>query len=213
MNQETIDDEITFNGNRKTMLGVRCYPELKFKLTAEAENLGITLSEHCEGILSNKDNILSEKESATHELEQVKQKLILATLTLEETNERHITDNNVLLSEKEFVTRELEQVKQKLMLVTSTLLETKSIHKTELQKVESENKRLKAAYDRHVEEALVMKQNLTLFTNKQLLFLFEKVRGQKDTIDGVDGQQYTVTYNQPKDLLEAMIYSFNYKKP
>jgi hypothetical protein len=58
-----------------------------------------------------------------------------------------------------------------------------------------------------------MKKQVALFTDKRLLFLFEKVKGQADIIDGADGQKYNITYNQPKDLLEAMIYSFNYKKP
>ena len=50
--------------NRKTMLGVRCFGELKYKLTEEARSRGITLSEYCEGILLNKDSLQAEKDEA-----------------------------------------------------------------------------------------------------------------------------------------------------
>lgn len=62
MTTETIEEEIQINGSRKIVLGVRCFPELKNKLSQEATDLGITLSEHTENILLNKDNSLDEKE-------------------------------------------------------------------------------------------------------------------------------------------------------
>lgn len=174
MEQETIKDEITANGNRKTMLGVRCFPELKFKLTEEAQALGITLSEHCENILLNKDVLLSEKEVAYHEL---------------------------------------ELIKQKMLVVFETLAETKAQHKTELQKAKVEKDRLIAENDQLKKNAEIMKQQIALFSDKRLLFLFENLKGKKDTFDSPDGNTYNVTYNQPKDLLKALIYSFNIKKP
>ena len=61
---ETVEEEIIANGNRKIVLAARIYAELKFKLTREAENLSISLSEHIENILLNKDNNPSEKEIA-----------------------------------------------------------------------------------------------------------------------------------------------------
>jgi hypothetical protein len=171
---ETIEDEITTNGNRKTMLGVRCFAELKFKLTEEAQALGITLSEHCESILLNKDALFYEKEEALAVIEELRRKVDLTTTTLDSIKSQHIT---------------------------------------ELQKVKGENDRISAENIQLKKNDEVMKKQVALFTNKRLLFLFEKVKGQKDIIDGADGEKYSITYNQPKDLLEAMIYSFNLKKP
>ena len=167
MDMETIEDEITSNGNRKINIGLRCYAELKFKLTEEAQNLGISLSEYCENILLNKDTILAANQNFINEMQVLNQEMIEVLKTFEET---------------------------------------KSNYQTELKKVKSENDSLK----REVHE---LNNQVALFTNKQLLFLFEKVKGQKDLIDAPDGQKYTVTYNSPKDLIEAMIYSFKYKKP
>ena len=42
---ETIQEEIEINGIRKTVLGVRVFPELKERLSKTALELGITLSE------------------------------------------------------------------------------------------------------------------------------------------------------------------------
>ena len=171
---ETIEDEITTNGNRKTMLGVRCFAELKLKLTEEAKSLGITLSEHCENILLNKEALFSEREEALVEIEELRRKVELAA---------------------------------------TNLVMVKTQYKGELQKAKAENDRLITENDQLKKNAESIKQQVALFTDKRLLFLFEKVKGQKDTIDGADGQKYTVTYNQPKDLLKSMIYSFHYKKP
>lgn len=174
MIKETIDNEIAAKGNRKTMLGVRCFAELKFKLTEEAQALGITLSEHCENILLNKDALLSE-----------------------------IEETNVLI----------EELRKKIQETYNESTEIKSHYKVELQKKILENDRLSTENTQLKKNSELMKQQLALFTDKRLLFLFEKVKGQKDIIVGTDGQNWAVTYNQPKDLLEAMIYSFNYKKP
>ena len=60
MNIETIVHEIRNNGSRKIVLGVRCFPELKNKLSQEATELGISMSEHSENILLNKDKTIEE---------------------------------------------------------------------------------------------------------------------------------------------------------
>ncbi|MDO9000233.1 MAG: hypothetical protein Q7W45_10750 [Bacteroidota bacterium] len=174
MDQETIEDEITNTGNRKTVLGVRCYPELKFKLSEEAEKLGISLSECAENILLNKDALLSEKEDAISEVEILKNKC----LRLEE-----------------------------MLISKDAIISSKQNHfNNEYQKLNTENTKLKLEVD-------LMKKQFELFSNKHLLFLFEKLKDKKDTIISPNGNTYNVTYSHPKDLLEAMIHSFKIKKP
>ncbi len=167
MDMESIEEEITTNGNRKINIGVRCYSELKIKLVAEAMNLGITLSEYCENIFLNKDNILSENQNYINEIAALNQVIAEVKKAYEEATSKHLTV---------------------------------------LKEVKSENANLKNEVD-------ILKDQVILFTDKQLLFLFEKIKGQKDVIDTPDGRKRTVVYNSPKDLLEAMIYSFICKKP
>ena len=167
MDMESIKKEIRANGNRKVNIGVRGYPELKYKLAENAQNLGMTLSEYCENILLNNDTIILEN--------------------------RNYID-------------EIEILNQQMLEIKKIFEEASSKYQTTLKEVKSENDHLKRAVD-------ILKNQVTLFTNKQLLLLFEKLKGQKDLIDAPDGQKYIITYNSPKDLLEAMIYSFKYKKP
>jgi hypothetical protein len=53
----------------------------------------------------------------------------------------------------------------------------------------------------------------SIFKNLRLLELFQTVKGKKDLIVTENGDKHEVIYNEPKDLLEAMIYSFKCKKP
>lgn len=127
-------------------------------------------------------------------------------ISLSEYCENILLNKDTILSENQNFIDEIEVLNQHMFEVKKTFEEATSKCQTALKEVKSENDNLKREVD-------VLNNQIVLFTNKQLLFLFEKVKGQKDLIDAPDGQKYTVIYNSPKDLLEAMIYSFNYKKP
>jgi L-cysteine desulfidase len=167
MDIETITEEIASNGNRKTMLGVRCYSELKLKLTEDAQKLGISLSEYCESILLNYDTIVNEREAALIEIAAVNDKLL------------QISSNSKLLLENQKI--EIKELKEE---------------------IESLKMNMKFA-----------NEQMSLFKNKQLLSLFEIVKGKTDKIELSFGKTYSIKYDSPKDLLEAMIYSFKVKKP
>jgi hypothetical protein len=181
MKTTTIEEEIQSNGNRKTMLGLRCFAELKFKLTEDAKSLGLTLSEYCENILLNNESLLIEK-------------------------------NNAI--------KDVTNIQRKMSTLQAIFTEFKAQQKMEIQKANAENEMIKnesvsvkTERDKLKKEMDLLNKQIALFSDKRLLFLFEKIKGQKDMIDGADGQKYSFTYNHPKDLLEAMIYSFNIKKP
>lgn len=167
MNLETIEEEILTNGNRKIVIGIRCYGELKFKLTEEANNLGISLSEHCENSLLNKDIFQTEKENAL---------------------------NEIIILEKKIT--ELKKIGA----------QNSSQHQVEFEQLKTENNEFK-------KNIVMMNAQIAVFTDKHLLDLFAKVKGKKDILETPDGQKHAVIYNHPKDLLIAMIYSFNLKKP
>lgn len=159
---ETVEEEIIATGNRKIVLAARIYAELKFNLAKEAENLSISLSEHIENILLNKDNNPSEKEIA-HLKEIVKQQ-----------NDCAIKNNNFF--------------------------------KTTMEKSNTENVELKKMIE-------TMRIQLAIFNDKRLLQLFTELKGQKDVVVSLNGEKFPLTYNTTKDLLTAMIYSFQIEKP
>jgi len=165
--QKAIIEEIQNNGSRKIVVGVRCYPELKLKLIKEAKELGITISEHSENILLNKDKLLGEKCILESELAEV-EKSLAETLQILDRYKEEFAE----------AYKELEN------------------QNYELTKINNE-----------------LKDKVSLFNDKRLLELFALVKGKKDTISIANGQSYLVQYTCPKDLLHAMIYSFQYKKP
>ena len=159
---ETVEEEIIEHGNRKIVLAARIYAELKFNLAKEAENLGISLSEHIENILLNKDNKPGEKEIA-HLKEILKQQ-----------NDSAIKNN--------------------------------TFFKTTMEKLNAENAELKKTIE-------TINAQQTIFNDKRLLELFASLKWKKDTVETSEGKIFSITYNSPTDLLTAMIYSFQLKKP
>ncbi len=167
MNTETIEEEILINGSRKIVLGVRIFPELKNKLSQEAHGLGITISEHSENILLNKESLLGDKDNSLKE--------------------------NV-------------ELKKQMVELSQQLLNSNANHKTE-----SENfKKCIAELQSYVS---VVKGQVALHSDKRLLHLLSQLQGRKDTIETPEGQKFSVTYNTTTDLIAAMIYSFQLKKP
>jgi hypothetical protein len=75
MDIETITDEIQSNGTRKINIGLRCYGELKLKLSNEAEALGLSLSEYCENILINRGLSEEESEAANKHIETLQEQV------------------------------------------------------------------------------------------------------------------------------------------
>lgn len=165
MNADQIKDGFTEGGNRKTMLGVRLFHELKHKLTEEAKERGITLSEYCENILALNEAVSTEK-------------LILI--------------------------QDLEQSQANLLLFTENMSKEKAQHKLEIVKAQMEISQLK----KQVEDT---KPQLALVNHERLLFLFNQLKGKKDSINLPDGKLREFLYEEPKDLLEAMILSFTIK--
>ena len=159
-------EEIQINGSRKVVLGVRGYPELKIKLAKEAESLGITISEHIENILLNKDIIIYENENAKREMQ---------------------ADKNAIRN------------------LNSNIMNLK-------REIQNETEKFKAETDLLKNKITELNANVELFNNQRLLQLFSELKGRNDTIESPDGKIYSLVYEQPKDLLLAMIYSFKIKE-
>lgn len=184
---KTKKNEIATKGNRKIMLGVRCFSELKAKLIAESKNLDISLSEYCESILQNKDTLLSEKDFANMELALKKENILLIEAKFEEVKFQYKNDILKVNKENDRIMNENDAIKK------------------DFQKVTHENFKLRA-------DLKLLSQQVAIFSDKRLLFLFEKLKGKTDTIYSTNGNKYIIKYNHPIDLLEVMIHSFNIKK-
>ncbi len=163
MDLEKIENEIYENGNRKINIGVRCYSELKLKLSDEAQGLGIYLSEHCENILITHAGLLEKKNELDSTIEKLEEKIRSLEATLAEID--------------------LVSFNKKISMLAE------------------ENTGLK---NRLAE----LKSNQQIYLDPRLAYLFNKVKGKSDTII-TDKGEMNITYNTPKDVLLALIYSYN----
>jgi len=126
-------------------------------------------------------------------------------ITLSEHCENILINHPLLITELQETKDEIEKLKKKV-------LELEQFSKSKSTQQKPENNALMIENNFLKNKVNEMNLEIELFSNTQLLYLFEKVKGIKDTINGSDGQTYSITYSQPKDLILAMIYSFNYKK-
>ena len=108
---ETIIEEITTNSNRKETLGLRCTPELKFKLTAKAKKLGITLSEYCANILSNNESVSIEKDNALNDVRVINQKILSLVASSNEEKTQHKSEIQKSIMENERIKNEAQSIK------------------------------------------------------------------------------------------------------
>ncbi len=53
LNPRALNIDAIYDATRKVTLGFKCEPELKIKLAAEAEEVGLTLSSYVEALLSD----------------------------------------------------------------------------------------------------------------------------------------------------------------
>lgn len=127
----------------RQIISIRALPALKNHLLQEAIQLGITLSQHCENLIST----------------TLKIKQDLAALRLSEA----------------------EKIKQ-------------------IEDLKNE-----------IGARPVLDTNISLLTDERLLYLFEKLKGKIDHIENSYGEDFSITYKHPSDLLKAFIYSAKLK--
>lgn len=79
-------EKLTISDNVKAVLSFRVPPQLKIQLAAEASNLGITLSDHCESIIMNRYSALGELMQLKKELNEKHQKIFAQALEFSTVN-------------------------------------------------------------------------------------------------------------------------------
>ena len=94
-----------------------------------------------------------------------------------------------------------EDLKQKNNSLESSLLQMDvSNYKKNIQKLNDENSLLK-------KRIIELNSNLQIYSEPQLLHLFNKVKGKSDKIKTNNGE-ISIIYNSPIDVLFALIHSF-----
>ncbi|MBK8659612.1 MAG: hypothetical protein IPN22_12260 [Bacteroidetes bacterium] len=66
--------------------------------------------------------------------------------------------------------------------------------------VQAENERLRK---------IIKEQNdqLAIYSDKRLLYLFDHLKGKKDTVENAYGENFAITYQKPEHIIQALIYS------
>lgn len=136
-------------------------------------------------------------------------------ITLSEYCENILLNKELIPNEKKYSMQEVETLRGKVSKLNSLLADGVNQHKDEMEnrkKLIAENEKLNIE-NTDLKTKMGLKDGLlALYSDKRLLDLFGQLKGQKVSINTSEGQKH-FTYNQPKDLLEVMIYSFKLKKP
>lgn len=162
MKLATNQQELNAADNLKINIGVRAFPELKLKLSKDAKQLAVTLSEHCENILSNHCFLVSELEKFKKELEEVNKQNIKLREELNFIKDSNFNNENLILKRNNL--QLLNKIKE-------------------------------------------LNTYVIIFQDKRLLYLFDRVKGKNDIIT-TDQGVLNITFNSPKDVILALIYSY-----
>lgn len=123
MEIDKIEEEFYENGNRKINIGVKTLPEIKLNLAEQARQIGITLSEHCENILSNHSSLLSEIDDLRIRVEELNSIIKGLRKELETNNDtKYKNENEVLKREKTLLANKVTELNSNLGIYTDTRL-------------------------------------------------------------------------------------------
>lgn len=121
-------------------------------------------------------------------------------VSLSEYCENILVTQPGLLEEVNNLTYQLDDLKQKNANLEHSLASNEPLKfKSKIAALSEENALLKKS----IQE---LKSNLQIYSDPRLAYLFSKAKGQSDTIM-TDNGQMKITFNTPKDVLLALIYS------
>lgn len=139
---------------------------------------------------------------------ELKEKLIRESrslgITVSERVENILLNTDQLNVEKEKCESVIAQQKAGIIELEKNINECKQQFTVESNRLNLEIGQLKM-------ELISRENERSLLKDKRLLELFEKLKGKRDAILGTNGQQMSIIYNEPIDLLRVMIYSFKLK--
>jgi hypothetical protein len=127
-------------------------------------------------------------------------------ISLSERAENLLLRGEIEMAEKEKAIVELKILQKHIRELTENAHRSKEKSTEAMSKLISENGSLK-------ERTLELETQNGIFKNERLLYLFEKLKGTNYKIDLPGGRQIKIVFETPLDLLTAIIYSFNIKKP
>jgi Fe-S cluster assembly iron-binding protein IscA len=190
---ENFEDDLK-NSSSKPVTGVRTAAALKEALINEAAEAGISLSEYCETILYNRHK--GNADGAQ-----------MAQVVAEQRQEIEKLEAQVAATDgKQFEVTQAETKRLKeLVAVQQTEIEQLKAQVTaggaqQLEVALTENKELRKQLE-------MQKQQLAIYSDKRLLYLYENVKGKTDTVEDAYHDNFGIRYNTPQDVLKALIYS------
>ncbi|MFO0355953.1 MAG: hypothetical protein ACK50A_03290 [Sphingobacteriaceae bacterium] len=123
-------------------------------------------------------------------------------ISLSEHCENILITHAGLLEEVNELTKALEVLKQNNASLESSLAEVDLV---------SFNKKIHLLTDENVllrNSIAELRSNQLIYSDPRLAYLFNKVKGKSDSII-TDKGEMNITFNNPKDVLLALIYSYN----
>lgn len=101
--------------------------------------------------------------------------------------------------------KEVEQYQNQITEISALFASGSAKIQADKEKVEKEKEDL-------IVQVAWLKNLLAFLENPHLLYLFHQVKGKSDSVTLPDGTIYPFVYQQPSDLVLAMIYSYELKK-
>lgn len=125
------------------------------------------------------------------------------------------------------LTNEAETAGVSLSEYCENLLANRDTERQEIEKLKADNARLTSDNSKSASDNAILKadnerlkkelaakpiappapQPPTILSDERLLLLFEQLRGQKDTVKNTYGDDFQIVYQNPQDVLTALIYS------
>lgn len=119
---------------------------------------------------------------------------------------------NELIIESQNIGISLSEYCENILLNKRLLKNNNKDFQLEIENLKKANNSLTEENTNLKNEIKVSITDNSLLGNKRLIQLFEILKGKSDQIKLDNGETFDIVYQQPKDLLEAMIYSFKCKK-
>lgn len=98
--------------------------------------------------------------------------------------------------ESEQLTRVLAEQKKEIEALKGQIAASEQ----QLKAIQAENEELQSQNE-------TLKNQLTIFSDKRLLYLFHHLQGKKDTVENAYGDNFAIIYQTPMQVLQALVYS------
>ena len=119
----------------------------------------------------------------------------------------------IILATKDNIMAEVETLKQEVMELKTYVAVSQNNYSIELNQSLQQLENSNAEKQRINEWINSVVPYLDIYKEPRLQKIFEGVKGKTDTVETSDGRTFPITYTTSKDLLTAMIHSYELNNP